>query len=243
VEIRYAAPRILGGLMFLLGSIESTISLADAVSFPAMAPLTRYQEASAADEIALARSAAPTSISGNAEVLTLGRGGYETAIKGTNGFVCVVERSWARGLADPDFWNPTFRAPTCYNRAAARTVLPRYLERTGWVLAGVSTSEMIARTRAELSANKFKFPEAGAMAYMMSKQTHLSDADGHWHPHMMFYLANTEAAAWGANLAGSPIFADGATIFAQQGSPEPLITFFVLVTQWSDGTNETAGSH
>ena len=241
--MRNAAAGLLCGILFLIGSIESTFAGAETASYPAMAPLTRYLETGATDEITLARSAAPTSISANADVLTLSSHGYVTAIKGNNGFVCLVERSWARGLADREFWNPTFRAPTCYNRAAARTVLPRYLERTGWVLAGVSTSEMIARTRAELSANKFMFPEAGAMAYMMSQQGHLNDTDGPWHPHVMFYLANTEAAAWGANLAGSPIVADGSTIFAQEGSPEPVITFFVPVTEWSDGTKEIMGSH
>lgn len=220
----------------LCGSMASTISPADAGPYPAMAPLPRYLEASASDEIALARSAAPASISADAEILTLGRAGYESAVKGTNGFVCLVERSWAMGFADSEFWNPAFRAPTCYNRAAASTVLPRYLERTRWVLAGVSIPEMTARTRAELAANTFMLPEAGAMSYMMSKQTHLHDADGHWHPHLMFYLANTEAAAWGANLGGSPVFADHSTIFAERGTPEPVITFFVPITKWSDGT-------
>ena len=229
------------GLMFLLGSIVSTG--ADAVSYPAMAPLARYLEASASDEIALARSAAPATISAAAEVLTLSRAGYETAIKGNNGFVCLVERSWARGFADPDFWNPKFRAPVCLNRAAAHTVLPSYIERTGWVLAGISISEMTARTRAELSANTFMLPETGAMAYMMSKQGHLNDAVGHWYPHLMFYLANTEAAAWGANLDGSPVFADGSTIFARQATPEPVITFFVPITEWSDGTPSTREAH
>ena len=238
--MRYAAG-FLGGLVFLLGSIESTA--ADAVSYPAMAPLARYLETSASDEISLARSAAPASISAGAEVLTLGPAGYETAIKGNNGFVCLVERSWATGFADPDFWNPRFRAPVCFNRAAAHSVLPAYTERTGWVLAGVSISEMIARTRVELSANTFMLPEAGAMAYMMSKQGHLNDAVGHWYPHLMFYLANTEAAAWGANLDGSPVFADGSTIFAQQGTPEPVITFFVPIPKWSDGTASTKEAH
>jgi len=102
---------------------------------------------------------------------------------------------------------------------------------------------MIARTRVEISANKFMLPEAGAMSYMMSKQGHLRDADGHWHPHLMFYLANTEAATWGANLDGSPVFADGSPIFAHEGSPEPFITFFVPVTRWSDGTPETMAAH
>ena len=93
--------------------------------------------------------------------------------------------------------------------------------------------------RAELSASTFKLPEAGAMSYMMSKQAHLHDADGHWHPHLMFYLANTEAAAWGANLDGSPVLADGSTIFSQDGTPDPFTTFFVPIIKWSDGTPST----
>jgi hypothetical protein len=234
VKIRYAAAGFLCGLMFL-GSIAS----ADSVPYPVMAPFERYLESGTADEIALARSAAPASISANAEILALGRGGYETAVKGNNGFVCLVERSWANAFGDPEFWNPKVRAPICHNRAAARTVLPRYIERTGWVLSGVSTSEMAARTRGELSANTLAPPEAGAMSYMMSKQAHLKDAAGHWQPHLMFYLANAEPAVWGANLDGSPVFADASTIFAREDTPEPVTTFFVPITKWSDGTLST----
>jgi len=68
----------------------------------------------------MARSAAPDSISGDAEVMVLGRHGYETAVKGKNGFVCMVWRSWAAGIDDPDFWNPKLRAPVCFNPPAAR---------------------------------------------------------------------------------------------------------------------------
>jgi hypothetical protein len=232
--MRYTDSWLLGGVALLLGSILP--SSAQTASYPAMAPLTRYLETDATEEVALARSAAPASISAHADVLTLSSDGYTTAIKGDNGFVCVVERSWAAAFASAEFWNPKFRAPTCYNRAAALTVLPRYLERTAWVLAGVSIPEMTARTRRVLWTKDFMLPAAGAMSYMMSKQGYLNDAAGHWHPHVMFYLASTEAAAWGANLSGSPIFADGATIFAQEGSSEPVTTFFVPVIKWSDGT-------
>jgi hypothetical protein len=231
------------GLAFLSCAIGSVEAENASAGYPAMAPLAQYLSVSAADEIALAKSAAPASISASAEVLTLSSRGYKAAIKGNNGFVCLVVRSWGTGFADAEFWNPKLRAPICYNRAAARTVLPAYIERTGWVLAGVSTSEMIARTRAELSANTFVLPDAGAMSYMLSKQGRLHDADGHWHPHLMFYLAKTEAAAWGANLKGSPIFADGSSIFAKEGSPEPVTTFFIPVTKWSDGTPETMEAH
>jgi len=217
------------GLAFLCCAVGSAEAEDTKAVYPAMAPLAQYQVASPSEEMALARSAAPTSISGDAEILTLGVRGYELAMKGKNGFVCIVERSWGAGFDDAEFWNPKIRAPICLNPAAARTVLPGYLERTEWVLAGSAKSDMIARTRAAIAANRFVMPGPGAMCYMMSKQGYLSDVDGHWHPHLMFFLGHTDGAAWGANLDGSPIF-------AAQGDPEPVTTFFVPVTKWSDGT-------
>jgi hypothetical protein len=225
------------GLTLLFCAVGPAEAENAAAGYRAMAPLTEYLSMREADEIALARSAAPPSISAKADILALGSQGYKTAIKGTNGFVCLVERSWATGFADAEFWNPQFRAPICHNRAAARTVLPSYVERTEWVLAGVSTSDMAARTR--VSAKTFMPPDAGAMSYMLSKEAHLHDADGHWHPHLMFYLANADAAAWGANLDASPIFADSTGVFGEKGSTEPVTTFFVPVSKWSDGTPDT----
>ena len=60
--------------------------------YPSMAPVEQYLMANRNAETALARSAAPESISRDAEVLVLGGHGYETAVKGKNGFVCLVER-------------------------------------------------------------------------------------------------------------------------------------------------------
>src|SRR5262245_56053429 len=60
--------------------------------YPTMAPVSQYLTASRADEIGLARSAAPASVADHAEVLVLGAQGYETVVKGTNGFVCFVGR-------------------------------------------------------------------------------------------------------------------------------------------------------
>ena len=202
-------------------------------AYPAMAPIGQYLLASAADEVALARSAAPVSIAGNAEVLTLGSHGYKTAAPGKNGFVCMVWRSWTAGFDDAEFWNPKIRAPICLNAAAVRTVLPGYLERTKWALAGVSKTDMIARTRAAVAANSYILPASGAMSFMMSKQGYLGDgAGGHWHPHMMFFVAHTDGAAWGADQDGSPVI-------SAQDDHEPVTTFFVLVPKWSDGTPAT----
>ena len=219
------------GLAFLLCAAGATSAEDTKTPYPAMAPLAQYQMATVADEAALARSAAPMSISGDADVLTLGSAGYKTTVKGKNGFACLVQRSWAADFNDAEFWNPKIRGPICFNPAGVRTVLPGYLERTQWVLSGVPKSDMIDRTRAALSTNTFVAPEPGAMSFMMSKQAYLSDDGGHWHPHLMFFVAHTDAAAWGANLHGSPII-------AAQSDPEPITTFFIPVTKWSDGTTD-----
>ena len=199
--------------------------------YPAMAPVEQYRVASVTEEVALARSAANVAVSGDAEVMVLGSHGYETAAKGTNGFVCLVERSWATNFDDTQFWNPKLRAPHCFNAAAARSVMPAYLKRTELVLAGLPKDQVEARMKEAVAKKVIGAPEEGAMCYMMSKQGYLNDHDGHWHPHLMFFLPTTEAASWGANLTGSPVF-------AAQGDPEPVTIFMVPVMTWSDGTVE-----
>ena len=199
--------------------------------YPAMAPVEQYRVASVAEEVALARSAANVAVSGDAEVMVLGSHGYETAAKGTNGFVCLVERSWATNFDDTQFWNPKLRAPHCFNSAAARSVMPAYLKRTELVLAGLPKDQVEARMKEAVAKKVIGAPEEGAMCYMMSKQGYLNDHDGHWHPHLMFFLPTTKAGSWGANLDGSPVF-------AAQGDPEPVTIFMVPVMTWSDGTVE-----
>jgi hypothetical protein len=217
------------GAALLLGVVGWARADDATPAYPAMASFEQYRVPNASEEIALSRTAAPASISGDAGVLTLGDHGYETRVKGKNGFVCLVQRSWAAGFEDTEFWNPKLRAPICFNPAAARTVLPAYLERTEWVIAGASKADMMNRTRAELAANRIATPEPGAVAFMMSKQGYLGDAAGHWHPHLMFFLAHVKAADWGADLHGSPVLASAV-------DSDPITTFFVLVPTWSDGT-------
>jgi hypothetical protein len=216
----------LGVLMGALGQASS--QEAKPAALPTMAPIEQYRVASREEEIALARSAAPASISGKAEIMVLGAQGYETAVKGTNGFVCLVERSWFASFGDPQFWNPRIRGPDCLNPAAVKSVLPVDLERTQWVLAGVSEAEMQSRTLSSAVAKQA--PASGSMGYMMSKQGHLSDRDGHWHPHVMFFLPHSALSVSGANLPGSPVF-------GQEGGANEATVLFVTVGQWSDGSS------
>jgi hypothetical protein len=214
----------IGGFVFLL-SIGGAAHGAPS-QYSDMAPRDQYLIADRAEEIALARSAAVPSISDNAGILVLGAHGFEPAAKGTNGFICLVERAWDKTFDDAEFWNPKMRAPICLNAAAARTVLPTYLERAEWALSGLSKDEMEKRSKTSGKANMK--PAAGAMSYMQSKQQYLSDADGHWYPHVMFFSPRIAPEAWGAGLKGSPVLGTD--------DSSPITTFFIPVRKWSDGT-------
>jgi hypothetical protein len=215
-------------LILALGAV-ATVNAEDAKKSYAAPKTFDAFRLSAPDEITLARSAAPPSISNDAEILTLGSESYETAVKGKNGFVCLVMRAWANKFGDGEFWNPKIRSPLCVNAAAAKSVLPVYLERTRWVLSGVSSSEMITRTKAEVAKHSIPDPLPGSMSYMMSKQGYINDDAYHWYSHVMFFMPRTDGASWGANSPGVPMFSDNDDL-------PPTTTFFVLVPKWSDGS-------
>ena len=182
-------------LVVVLGAAWRAQAQDSKTPYPSMAPLDQYLIERDA-EIALARSAAPESISKDAAVMVLGRHSYETAIQGKNGFVCIVERSWTSPVDDPGFWNPKGRAPICFNAAAARSYLPRTLMKTELILAGRTKTQMMEAIVAAIDKKELSAIEPGAMCYMLSKQGYLSDRDGHWHPHLMFFLPLTDPAVW-----------------------------------------------
>ncbi|MBZ5687118.1 MAG: hypothetical protein LAP86_19020 [Acidobacteriia bacterium] len=196
-------------------------------TYPSMAPIEQYLMDRTA-EIALARSAAPESISGDAEVLVLGRHGFETAVQGKNGFVCIVERSWT-SAADADFWNPKVRTPICYNAAAAHSLLPRNIKRTDLILAGRTQAQVDEAIVAAVAKKELPAMEPGAMCYMMSKQGYGGDSVKHWPSHLMFFYSQIAPATWGAGLPGSPIL-------AMSDDHEHLTMFAIGVQRWSDGT-------
>jgi hypothetical protein len=184
------------------------------------------------EEIALARSAAPAHVSDSAAVLVFTRTGFVEAARGSNGFICLVARSFAAAASDPNFWNPRVRAPHCFNAPAARTVLAEMLRRAEWVLAGVSPTELDERTRRAYASRELSPPAAGAMAYMLSPRQHLLDADPRWMPHVMFYYDRAlPVATWGAAGMDAPVI-DGSGAYAAS----PVVVLLIPVRQWSDGT-------
>jgi hypothetical protein len=199
--------------------------------YPSMAPIDQYLMSDRDAEIALARSAAPEAISRDARILVLGRHGYETAVEGKNGFVCVVERPWMSPLNSPEFWNPKIRGPLCLNPPAVRSILPITYERTEMALAGKSKAQIIEGTKAGFEKKELPALERGAMSYMMSKHAYLTDDDDHNLAHLMFYTPHMDPAVWGANLPGSPIMLN-----LQFEGAEPIDVLIVPVGRWSDGT-------
>jgi hypothetical protein len=233
-NVRTIASKSLVLLVVLAASWQARAQEAK-TPYPNMAPLEHYlMERNA--EIALARSAAPDSISGDAEVMVLGRHGYETAVKGKNGFVCMVQRSWTAGIEDPDFWNPKLKGPICFNPPGARFNVPVTNKKTELVLAGRNKEQMFEDLKVAYDKKELPALESGAMSYMLSKQGYLGDRNGHWHPHLMFFVPLTDAAAWGASLPGSPVL-------GMKDTEDRMTVFLIPVAKWSDGSADSMDGH
>lgn len=215
--------------ILLPGAGARAVAQAGKTAYPAMAPVEQYMISDEKAEIALARSAAPSSISDAAEVMVLGREGYKTAVKGTNGFMCLVERAWGQNTDQAEFWNPKMRAPHCFNAQAARSFAQIYLMKTRLVMAGKSKAEIARAIVTGLDTKKLPPLEPGAMAYMMSKQQYLNDHDKAWHPHVMFFYSGDMAKSWGADRPNSPVIT--------ANDPEERVTIlFIVADKWSDGS-------
>ena len=214
-----------------LGTARQAMAQGTATSYPTMAPLGQYLMDRTA-EIALARTAAPESISREAGVMVMGRHGYETAVPSRNGFVCYVGRGWS-SAADPDFWNPKVRVPMCLNAPAAHSYFPLVSRITDLALAGRSLPQVNAALATAVARKELPPMAPGSLGYMMGKEGYGGDVAPHWPSHVMFFRSNVDPASWGANLRGSPMIA--------VVDPALHMTQFVIALQtWADGTNAPA---
>ncbi len=206
-----------------------------------MAPVEQYLIPDRNAEIALARSAAPEAISRDATVLVLGRHGYETAVNGKNGFVCMVDRGWTSAIDWPELWNPKLLGPVCLNAPAAQSLLPIVYKKTEMTLAGDSEAAIMAALKAAFQKKELPALAPGAMSYMMSKSAYLTDDDHHNLAHVMFYNTFPNGQIWGADLPKSPIASSSYWFPNDDDNPQahglpPMRVFVVGVKRWSDGT-------
>lgn len=201
--------------------------------YPSAGPFDRYLMPSAAAEIAAARTAAPASVSAKATILVLTKTGYVTAVSGSNGWVCFVERSWTAGLDDPEFWNWHGRAPNCFNPPAVKSVLPQYEARAKWVSAGATREDIAKKAQAAYASHEFTNPLPASFSFMLSKHAFLNDqVKGPWHPHVMLFVALDQMDTWAAGFDAVPILPPPP---GTMRAYEPT-TIFIPVRRWSDGS-------
>ena len=220
------------GWVFAMCFLSSGAQAAAATT-PGMAPVAQYLIPRDA-EIALARSAATNAIAKDAEIMVFTDTGFQTAVKGTNGFVCLVARSWSAGFGDPDFWNPQVRAPICYNAVAAQSQVPETIKRTQIALAGGSEAKIQEGLKAAINSGELPVAKPGSLSYMLSKGTYFNHSEGHWLPHLMFYMPQTDLKSWGVGLPKSPVIGFN--------FPDERLTIFLIpIGRWSDGSSSAGG--
>src|SRR5262249_24718483 len=124
-----------------------------------------------AEEIALARTAAPAEISAAADVWVLRASGPAKARAGTNGCSCIVSRDLHEGSL----------YPICVGREASGRVLKRELMELALRARGHSEAEVQRAVDAAFASGELQTPAKPAVSYMMSSKQVLfasSNADG-----------------------------------------------------------------
>jgi hypothetical protein len=202
-------------ILMLTSLTHSGLSLAQAQTPDRASPPRRYPPLQEylmprEPELALARSAAPPSISGLATIKVLTDSGYRVASEGSNGFVCLVLRGWSAPTFTPaQFRNLVYdarvRAPICFNPAAARTVLPYQELRTRLGMAGKGPDEIAQGVQAAYATGELPHMEAVAFAYMWSADQYLAPGIGAYHPHIMVYTPYYVNSMLGNNPFGREI--------------------------------------
>jgi hypothetical protein len=161
-------------------------------------------------EIALARSAAPANVSDRATIKVFAESGFEVAVEGDNGFVCMVMRAWSAPTYSPEafldfvYYAP-LRAPICFNPVAAETMMPYYELRHELGLQGKNPGEIADGIEAAQAKGELPRTQTVSFAYMWSADQDLGPGIGHWHPHMMVFTPYYENSMLGGNEFGGTL--------------------------------------
>lgn len=177
-------------------------------------------------EIALARSAAPPSVSNGARVWIFSSGRYIVADSGTNSVQCYVGRGWPQALE-----------PHCFDEEGARTIMPMEMLTSELLHRGVSGDSVKRAIAAGLAAGTFRLPQRPAMSWMQSAKQVLYDDEGKpagaWKPHIMIYYPYLTATSVGTGTNQDI----GAGIVVSPGSPTSNIMIVVNKAVHPDSTH------
>lgn len=161
-------------------------------------------------ETALARSAAPASISDRATIKVLTSSGYQVVREGDNGFACVVMRGWSAPTFTPApfrdlVYDARVRAPICFNPVAARTVLPLQELRARLAMEGEGPDQIAEGIQAAYAKGELPRMEGVGFAYMWSADQYLAPGIGAFHPHIMVYTPYYVNSMLGGNEFGGAL--------------------------------------
>lgn len=176
---------------------------------PTYPPVEQYLMPQA-EEISLAKTAAPANISDRATIKILTRSGFEVAQQGDNGSVCMVMRGFSAPTYSPAqfrnlVYDATVRAPICFTPPAARTAMPYYELRTKLALQGKNPDEIAMGLEAAYTKGELPKRDEVSFAYMWSAKQNLASGIGHWHPHVMVFAPYYHNSLVGGNPFGSPL--------------------------------------
>ncbi|NVK21848.1 MAG: hypothetical protein HWD86_04975 [Kangiellaceae bacterium] len=151
----------------------------------------------------LAHSAGPKSIADKASLWVLTKQGYKQAVEGSNGFNCIVMRTFStESLGFANGLNPSMQAPVCFNQGASEFILPVVLEKGKWAASGLSEQDFINGVKDAYLKGTFKVPNKLAMGYMLSEKQYLNEKVKNGMPHFMLYTAYTQSEEWGDTSFG-----------------------------------------
>jgi hypothetical protein len=177
-------------------------------------------------EIALARSAAPARVSRDAAIMVLTDEGYRTAVEGSNGFVCLVLRSWGNPtFAASATYVPEILVPECLDRKATGAILPVQLFRAKLGVQGTPPARIKEEVQRGFREGRFRRTETVSFSYMMSAgMTFGSGASGP--PHVMVYLPDDYS---NQDVGGFPY--SERVVFVEGGADEPFVAANIYVDE------------
>lgn len=184
---RFPGKRLLAAL--LTAALGAAFVSTPALSLPVSAQ-EQYPELTRDEELRLAMSAGPLTVSSDADVYVMGARGFERVIEGSNGFACLVVRSAHDRM---------LLAPHCLNPAAAETVLPSMLREAELQAQGLGADAVDEEMKRQWEASALPLPSGPAYAYMLSAGQRLGSA-GSFKPHFMLYVPYVT----NADIGGDP---------------------------------------
>lgn len=178
---------------------------ADSIRLPSVLRIDRDRE------IALARSAAPAVVGDSAEVWVLVDRGYERAVKGTNGYGCIVQR----GMGGQSL------IPRCDDANGVATLYPIYNMIETMRTDGHTYGDFRRALADAYSSGKLQQPNHGGFSYMYSVDAFFTTSKGQrveFTPHVMVYWPNCSTMMLG--MSKSEHMKGTGLGFIDYGTPE-----------------------